>query len=117
MMDVVVTEMERILTRVNDGLKSLLKKNLELPAFNVRKALVELERLSRWKREYAGSDWMAKAIEKAEAKAKEYGEPTVVVKALGGSKLIVVTRKRFKEDLPFGATERDIIYTARKKAK
>lgn len=105
---------EGLLARVNEGLKGLAghAKASQSPLLQ---PLLELERLSRWRctpLPQAETEAVQLAIARARAKASEYGEPVVVVRALGGEKLVVMTRARFVEERPFGAADDDVVHVA-----
>lgn len=108
-----VIELERILAQVNAGLNKILPAVTD-PAFtngDVRKAVEELERVSRWRRDMVPDDQSgydyAKA--RAEIKAKETGEVVVVAKK-GDGTLVVVPKARLLKEKPFGLDEKSIIH-------
>ncbi len=108
----VVEELEKVLAQVNAKLRELLPKVSDP---GMKSAIVEIERMSRWNRAPYDPSWGSdKALEyciaRARKKAAEYGEPTVVFKVLDGDKIVISTRKRFEQDRPFGATDKDILF-------
>ncbi len=109
MHDPLLEEIEKVLGRVNAGLREILPK-VKDP--EILKALTDLERDSRWKRQGIddGQFPMDFAIARARTKAAEYGEPVVVFEALEGSKLVIMTRQRFQQEKPFGARDKDVVF-------
>lgn len=116
----IVRELERILKEINIKLKRILPTVIA-DAFadsHVRDVIQEAERLSRWKRTPLPNDgpreWSPRqgdyAITRANAKAKEYGEPFVVVEKDDGLTIIVISKSRLLSEKPFGLTEKDIIF-------
>lgn len=110
-----VIELERILAQVNAGLNKILPAVTD-PAFtndDVRKAVEELERVSRWRRDRVPDDQSGYAYAKARAeiKAKETGEVVVVAKKDDAEgTLVVVPKARLLKEKPFGLDEKNIIY-------
>lgn len=111
--ELLVVELERALERVNRELKRLLPKVYDS---DVLKALWKIERLSRWRRGFFESDLEAiiTARERAVLKAKEYGEPFVVVER-DNRDLVLMPKKRLLKDKPFGFTLKDVVFETGKK--
>lgn len=101
-------ELVRILKKVN----ALLRR--EIPTISdprLKKKIQEAERYSRF-RHFGTMDHsvsLSVAITRAKRKAKEYGEPVVVVDD-GGARMIVLTKARLLEDKPFGLGQKHIVY-------
>lgn len=108
-----VVPLESLLARVNSKLKELLPL-VEDPSFadsDVRKAIQEVERLSRWKRYPipGGNEGFSIAAGRAKIKAKENREPFVVLERTDGA-LVVVSKARLLNEKPFGLDEKRIVF-------
>lgn len=113
-----VTELERLLAQVNTALRAILPSVTDT-AFtdsDVRKAVQEAERVSRWTRtklprDESGYDY---AIARAQIKAQVYGESFVVAEKGDDLTLLVVSKARLLKEKPFGLGENEIVYETTK---
>lgn len=105
--ELLVVELERALKMVNRELKRLLPKVYDS---DVEKELRRIERLSYWKRGFFESDLeaIATARERATLRAKEYGEPFVVVE--NNSTIVLMPKGRLLKYKPFGFTMKDVVF-------
>jgi hypothetical protein len=116
----IVRELERILKEINANLKQILPtvtKDTFTDSY-VRDVIQEAERLSRWKRTPLPDDgpreWSPRqgdyAITRANAKAKEYGEPFVIAEKDDGQTIVIMPKSRLLKKQPFGLTVKNVIY-------
>lgn len=109
-----IKELERTLQGVNSKLGKILPAvtDPEFSHADVRQAVVEAEKQSRWNTtplpgDPEGYDF---AVARAQLRAKEQGEPFVVAQDEDGSTVLVMPKSRFQKEHPFDLSDKDVIY-------
>ncbi len=104
-----VQELRRILVRINEGLKQVLTV-VKDP--KIRAAVERLEKLSRWEKTRfpTGQESFTFAIERAKMRAKDEGEPFVIAQRGPTQRLVLIAKRRFYEEHPFGLQGEHVIY-------